>query len=371
MKNAFLLALKDIKKNLIFILILYLQIIISIVVIAMSLFELPQILSLRNHISILEQNNVVTFKSYYKASQRIADMPQSVRNILVDEFDNKKIAFSTTEAYSFDQYPDKPVLIAVGNFSKLYPIGVKVPVSEPQAYIGSNIKDIPIGDALKFGGNTTVSVKVVGRLLPNSSYCYRTFEKSLNDSIVIVTPYQVLPKLFGTFFDEELIQNANFINPSKEEITKYVQTINTSKIINVLPYSASKLYGENYKTELFNQFFFLIFFVIAFVFNLIGVIANLMNTINKNLKAFAVHYMYGSTRENILERIVFYILLVLMPPIFIAFCFLDFARLFKNLGINVPQLYFVFFVFVSAAIVSIYPIKKLHTTDLPSLIRRD
>lgn len=373
MKNAFLLSCKDIRKNLLFLLIFYLQIVIFVVVIVMAATKTPGIVKLRNHLSVLDKNNVVTFQSYYKPTDYVIDLPQIVQDELVNIFDSEKRAFSTSGGYSrsIPEYPDRAVLIVVGNFADLYPIGIKTPDNQTQAYIGDNIKDIPLGASFSFGGKTTVPVKVVGRLAPNSSFYSRTLEQSLNDTIVITTPYQTLPKLFGTFFDEELIQNTNFINPSEEEITRYVKTVNTSKVINVLPYSASALFSKNYKMNLFNQWFFLLFFSIAFIFNLMGIIANLMNTINKNLRDYAVHYMYGATIVNILQRIVFYIFLILLPPVLIAYIFINLMGLFQNLPVWAPPLYFVFFVFASAVIVSIYPLKKLQTTNLQTLIRRD
>lgn len=371
MKNIFYLTFKDIRKNIGFIFILYLQITVSVVVIAMSLAQLPQCVDLKNHLNLLESKKAVSFESFFNDSDVKPAMPESVKLKLSEVYDVKKQAFSTTNGYNIDEYPDKSVLIAVGNFTELYPLGGIRNQGETSVLIGSNVKGINIGDSFTFGGDIKETVKVTGRLKKDSFYYHTTFKEPLDNSVVILTSYKNLGKLFGSFFDEELIQNTVFADPGKGDLNEFVGSINKSKIINIIPHTAAALYYENYKSQILSSIFFFAFFIIALIFNLIGVVSNIMNIVERNLKAYAVHYIYGATVNEIAARIIVYIIFILLPPLAVSFSFVNMTGTFSYYGVREPWLYLLLLLAVLTGTVSVYPLKKLRATDLTTLIRRD
>lgn len=218
---------------------------------------------------------------------------------------------------------------------------------------------------------TSIPIRVTGKLALGSTFFYRTFETSLDEYVIIVTPYEIIPQLFGTFLDEELIQNTNLIQPTKLEIDKFVSTVNTSRIINVLPFVASQLFKSNYESLLYSQWFFLSFFSIAFIFNIVSIIANLINMINKNLRIYSIHYAYGCTKRKIFIWILTYTIFIIAPPMFFIYYLASNGGLFDYfIGWTAP-ICLLIFILILLLVVLAYPFIKFKMTHVQDLMRRD
>lgn len=369
MKIIYNLVKKDIRRNIYHIILIYIQVFISCFLILMSSKQISDNLNLKNYIDHIKSKEIVTFKSYYNTSSIIEEVPEEVELELMNIFDKQKLAYSYSLSGFLNEYPNTLVYIFTGDFYEVFDLNLPNYDNQMIAFIGYDLLEPSVGDSLTFGYENFESVLVQGVLEKDSSFFHRNFRIPLDNSIVIVAPYEKLHPLFGNFINEELIQNTNFIKPSDSTIELYVNKINKSNIISVIPYYAEELYKNQYRIEINNGLFFLLFFLIAFLFNILGMITNLINTVNKNMIEYTVHLIYGATIINIIERITMYLLFIIIPPILSVFILCNQLGYLKYNGLTIALL--VVFIIIVLLLALYYPYVKLKNKDIYINLRRD
>lgn len=372
MKTAFFLSLQDLRKNKKLLIATYIQVFLFTVILFISMSNLPNISMLSRYVHLLEKNNITSFRAYYNSTNTGQETSQKTKDELMRLFRKSKAGYTTFRC-ALPEHEDIPTLVALGNFISIFPLKSDAVRTgdEISVYIGKNVSSLFIGDTLSFGIYSPVKLSVIGYLPANYGFFQRNYYNTLDNSILILAPYKVIDKLFGESANMEIIQNISLINPSKADITQFVSAINTSRNINIIPYHASEVFGLQNSEDFRIQVFFTLYFSTALLFCFVGVIGNLLHQIRVSQKEYAIHFLYGAPTRNIFYRIFFFVVLLLLPPMFMGLFPVHLMGLLKN----VPNWSIVLGYFTislsSIFIVSVQPVRLIKKMNIQNIIRGD
>lgn len=369
--NNIRLVLKDVKNNISFIVSFYIQLLIAVFFILISISQLTYDSDLNEYLSSIKDKGIITFKSYYSESNIVKDFNQDTYEILKNILDENRYAYSYILRCKVEEYPDKNICIFLGNFDDVFNFREKNNDNDIKAYLGSNIKDIDINDNFEFGYKKFKNIGVSNNLNKNSFFYHRNFKIDLDDEIVVVMSYEELYYLFGEIINQEIIQNLNFVKYDKNIMDNYLDIINNSETIYVVPNNSYDLYMDNYAFSFYNDLFFFLFFMIFLVFTVCGILVNLITNIDKNFREYSIHMIYGATKRKIFSRITLYTVLIIFPVVIFITPFIYISEIFYKYSFIELCIVSTIASIIFLIIVLLYPISKISRKNLLNYYRRD
>ncbi|SES70163.1 hypothetical protein [Anaerobranca gottschalkii] len=365
MRGRIYYALKDIKKNILSIIIFMGQLVIFTFFLLIVINELFNVYSYGKNMEKLYDYNLVYFNTYYHPLG--TKVTEKVDTTLKEVLDDKKRAYSIIENFPVQDIQNIKTVVALGNFQEIYDINLEKDDFDNQskipALLGRNVKNVKVGD--EFSLNLLdKKVVIVGELPKNSSYFKRQMEESLNNSILILSSYEGLG-LLRYHNVEQIITNITFVDPDIKEINDFINNMEESNLSftpNYFNDTVSKLYRQN-KT---NILFFFTFFLFTFAFSILGILSNLITLVDKNLQEFAVHLLYGGTLADLYWRTYIYVASMIFLPLLASLYLLEQTGLkfFSNLTMLIWG-------GILIGLISLYPLWKLKNKDLVFYLRRD
>jgi hypothetical protein len=309
------------------------------------------------------EKNIIIFRPFYPIHGTI-DMSK-ITHSLQDHMDNLGDAFSVISSMHVESYPDIPVIIGIGSYGQafnLIPDGLKNNGDDYTVLIGSNIQKLNIGSTLYLSGQ---KYEVNGRLKPGSFGLHYQNSISLDDSIVILSTFNNFTKneIYPTYI-EELLTRVGFIGASDEEIEAFAQLMGEGGYITLIPENVNTYIApkriQYYRISLLISIFI---FIIAF-FICIGMLCTLLIMIDRNIREFTIHRLYGCRLSYLYIHIILYVSCITIPPVV-------YAILISRYHYKSSWVIAVILIVLYIALTSIIPIIRLKKQEISYFIRRD
>jgi len=364
-------AMNDIKRNVKIVLIVIGFLLITGYFFMLMTTTLLLNLDFVNEVQRIRDENITFFRIYYP-SEGSGGITSETQRWLAQALDNNR-------AYSFVQSPElsrrlgADVIFAFGIFDEVFDIeleGTKTSSSPFKILFGNKVNGLGEGDLIELDShiNTSIKAEVIGRLPRGASYLtpHSSRVNKLNNSIVVLAEYETWSSVYWP--DSQILANMCFVNTPTGYITSFVEGIVDSSSLRIIPasfydYVLEKNIHQIEDTVLFLLFFLSIIFLIG-----VGIVANLLLLIDRNLREYAIHRLYGATLTDLYLRTVIYVSTLILPPFAIVYSRLNSLFPFMTSHVDIG---FVCVVISIIGIVVIIPFKKLRNQNVALCLRRD
>lgn len=358
-------GMKDVKKDILLIILFILQITIITIFTVLLTDNLLYSSKYYNTINRFSELNLVDYNIEYRHNYNSYKSESINQNLIHDLFNTGK-AYSFIDGISIDGYENIRTIVTIGSFEDLY--GFNSVNAQPSVYIGSNVKDLSVGDIVTIGTTNKIKLTITNRLENDAVFFRNTYLDNLNDTILInmnvydfFTHFDINGSLKYIFFENLLL-----INTDESMLHLMTKEINSNKEVLAYPRDYNSLLKEVNNQQIFNTLFFATLILIVSLFTFIGIVCTILNLIDKNLTAYIIHIMMGCTIQQIYFRLIIYILSIIIPSTIISLIIINFIGI-KEISILASLL----FIFLSTLLISIIPIIQLMTKNILSLGRRD
>lgn len=367
------LALKDIIKNLPSIIFFVTQIIIFTIFATIVLDGLNSSINYNKSYEKINKYNIIGFKPYYLNKDSYKFNYELISYTAIEKKFAENKALSFIDIIRIKKYSDTKVIIGLGMFRQVYGFDNRKDIN---VLIGSEIKDIMVGESFELGDKETVKLTISGYMKPNTSFFRNSYLSSLDNSILILMSYSDFSKLFLNenynsmlVSHRKMIMNTNLklIDPSFYEIEAVIEEINYSNEIAVIPIDYNDYISKVNIQIKENTSFFIIVIIGAFIFISIGVINNLLNLVDNNFTEYSINIMYGGNIFEVYQRMLFYICMIVFPSFLIAFNFLLLVDITKSIPIVLQLL----ISSITSIIISIVPFWKFKKENMLYFLRRN
>jgi len=228
-----------------------------------------------------------------------------------------------------------------------------------------------VGDMILIG---ETKYPVLGRLDPKSTFFRNSTLSYLDDNILVLMPYQTFYTLYmesdtsrDAFKNMTIQSHLCLLDVSEDDILKITKIMNASRDIKVIPIDFNDYITDQYKNQLSNIQFYILIVLGATMFVAIGIINNLWLLIDRNIKAYAVHLVYGSTMNVVYLRIFYYVLAILLPSLLIGIRFMIMTELIASISF----LWQLLIITSVTGLLTVIPIYKLKKQNMLYYLRRD
>lgn len=361
-------SIKDMKRNINSIVYFVFQLAISIFFIFLCFTQLSQHLDFGNHVKRISELNLTTFRVYYESSG--LSFNTKINDILSEIFMTDR-PYSFIESYRFDEYETTNVVIGIGDFDKVFNIKSNFEKREVnngvQVFIGNKVKSLAISDTLKFGNIKKSNFIVNGKIPINTTYLNKKRLINLDESILILMPYEVLVDHYPNFYTAELISNMGLKGYSNEDIYEYVRAISENGNLKIVPSNFTTTSLTHYEERMNDIFFYLIFFSCTIIFIIIGILSSLLLLIDNNTREYAIQQLYGATLVNLYWRTVIYIFVIIFPPFVFSMLMVNHI----SSQVLIEPILLVVLVSTTTMLLSLEPLFKLKKQDITHYLRRD
>ena len=367
MINQFKFALKDLNNNISLVIMFMLQLFISLLFILLLSNMLIQEFEANKKFSNLYSESFYSLQSYQTNPIPIAltnDLDEVLSNTL--NGDMKSYTVFNTVINVDDK--EINIVIGLGGFGKIFNLYPKENNnSDLTVLLGSNVKNLNVGDNINIGTFSSKPITINDNLLKNSCYFDNTGIYNLDNSIVILSSWDVWKKVNTFDYMENILSNIKFIDVDKEYVFDFAQNISIiNKNYDFTPIDNNYITEKKATTK--GQTVFLVFFINIVIMICIGLFSNLMQLVDNNLREYSINRLYGSTISYIYLRLVIYISTILIIPFAIM------IFIFKEYPLEmlkyIPLLFLILIIFITLSIIT-YPIIKLKGHSIPSFLRRD
>lgn len=365
MKKNLYYALKDVKRNLISIIIFIFLSIIFIFYIYFSVYQLQKNQQFGYYIKKLSDYNFVNFNVYYKDNEMVKPSPEIIQ-MLTEVLDNKQQGFTVIDDLELPEDPDLNIVIGLGRFGEIFELNANKKSTDTRVLIGSKMEDLHVGDTIQFGMNQGEKLVINDQLPINSSYLNKQFSVSLDNSIVILTTFENFYKNYPAYHIDRIIGNVSLLNPSDDEINKFVEIISENSNFYVSPYLFNKTAPAIHRETMMNSLFFLLFFLFTIIFISVSIISSLLLLIDDHLQEYAIHRIYGATQIDLFWRTIIFILFIIVFPLFFAFIL---TRMIAPEQLSPFNIILIGIIVIIS--LSYFPIRKLKMHDMTFYLRRD
>ncbi len=268
-----------------------------------------------------------------------------------------------------------PLYYGFGQFSEVYNLDPKR-LQDSDApftvFIGSQIRNLAVGDVITLGDkfSKTIDVPVAGRLPHNASFLrsYGNFIEYLDNSILVLTSFSAWQSYHLTDTGA-LLQNIHFIGWQEKDILAFAHGIEEASTYKVRPKNFSEQIRE--KAVIFRDSAAQSFSIYSLVFVLVSAaaVSNLLMLMERNLREYAIHRLYGATLGDLYLRTLIYIAIIALPPFALGYW-----RLLRDPYFPVPpksKLMILGLAILTIGIAAVYPMVKLKKQDINADLRRE
>ncbi len=311
MNTQLKLALKDIRKNKVRIVALFLQVLLIAFLFAILIEHSAMNDDLEKASDNISDYEIISFRSVWYSSYVKFD--ENINSFFKELFDSEDSAYSFIENARLQGFPDLNLVIGIGQFAKMFGIDeykMDLDSKDNYIFIGAELNDLEIGEEVKFGSYKTHVGRVDGRLNKGAFYSRQTNYINLDNSVVILMSFEDFAKKFMAHDFFILLNNLYLIAPNVEEIDNIVRVANSIGKITLIPNSTSlqNEFDEVYKSGFISIMFFTQFMISAIIFSVVGLFSSLHIMINRNIGEYIIHKIYGATQKDLNFRMGFFLL---------------------------------------------------------------
>lgn len=317
-----------------------------------------------NQIKKLRDHNIVEFDVFYGA-QPVSITPD-IDILLTDVLDHNGKGYSVLDHIHFDEYEQVQTVIGLGAFGRIFGLTPeKNTIDDPILLIGSNVKNLNVGDKIPVGIVTQEDLVITSRLPEGSSYLKGQRSINLDNSIVLLINYENFKFYYDYYYIEPIISNIGLANPSNEELYNFISIISKSEYFTLSPKIFNEYSAEVFNINKSNNFFFFVFFLVTILFIFLGIISNISIMIDQKLKEYAINRLYGASLFHLYCRTVLYLIFIVAPPFILSYLIIN---MIEDL---IPLSLFLFILLISVLLLSILPIRQIKKNDMLHFLRRD
>lgn len=316
---------KDINENIVSILYFVIQLCLCSIFLIVCGVQLMLALTYGNHIKQMRDYNIVNFNMYY--GQRGISNYDDLDNMLINELDIKDSSYAYVDSITLSKYPNYKVMIGLGQFTEIYGITYHLDdkiknTDDILVLIGSEVEELDIGDIIEIGVKKT-TLQVNGLLDKNASYLRGINPISLKNSILIITQYSTMESWYPNYYTSDTVTSMGLIEPNKKDLEEIMSVIMDSDSLNISPKYFNTTSAKEFNNLINNTYFFLVLFLCVLLFTSIGIISSLLLMIEKNMKAYAIHRLYGATLIILYLRVILYVVFILVLPFLLCMFLLN------------------------------------------------
>lgn len=286
---------------------------------------------------------------------RSIQINENINSLLENWMDKNKVAYTSVNSYTIENYPNVNVVIGIGNFNQIFDLGLNIGDNELCVVLGKNLKEIKIGETIEVGMSKKIECKVSNRLSDTHKYLIGTNVKSLDDSLLILMSKGDYQKLFSNYYLDEFFFNLGVSQAPNHEIITYLEEMENAGF-HLLPVSINSLLDKYKNSVIKNDIIFLVFYLVTQFFIICSIIANIVLLQQKNSKEYAIHLLYGAKLRQIYARIICYTSIIVVPPILSTTFFLSYLD--GTLVFSIPKLLFCIIMII--IMIVFYPIKTVN-----------
>ena len=302
--------------------------------------------------------DITFFNPYMETTSGIRDAFPVLKKIL-----EEKTGYSTINYMKLSD-PDSEIIIGLGAFADVF--GIEGYGGGTSVLIGNEVVSLDLGDSIELEvglENVARKYKVNGRLPADSVYIPDGAVYSLDNSVVVLT--DDLEPLFLSHF-HELIFNVALVNTNPQAIHDFV--IDIKEATGIVLHPSDCLAAVKRLNQLFRDgFIFTSFFVVTLTFVILGVIINILQLMDSNLREHSIHLLIGARMHHLYTRTIAYVLLQISLPIFLSAHVITILRPIAPLPLSILALLLAVFTFLIALV----PIMKLSKQDFTLHLRSD
>lgn len=269
-----------------------------------------------------------------------------------------------------------PVFYGFGQFSQVFNLEPKGLVDSDTPFtviIGTKVRTLDIGDVVTIGDqfSKTIDVPVAGRLPRNACFLRRkgsTFIEYLDNSIVVLTSLAHWQE-YHVNDAGSLLQDIHFINAPEDDVLAFVKAVEEGSTFQIRPNNFNEYVREkalSFRDGAMSQF---VFNFITFTVVGVAMISNFLMLLDRNLREYAIHRVYGATHWDLYLRTLIYISLIILPSFAVGYW-----RLLTTPYTLVPtqsRLVILIMAVVAIGLAGIYPLIKLRKQDVAADLRRE
>lgn len=362
-------AAKDIRRNIVTVVLFICELIFAVYFVMLSVGQLVMNFQQLRLMRKLQDYDITSFRIYYAGESMRIDADG--RRLLND------ILNGATQAYSFisTQYESLPgvdVVIGFGRFGEIFDLAGQIESNAGfKVLVGSNVRGLRIGDEIRIGDMKRLALSVDGRLPEHSSFLSHYYNAgiiSLDDCVVILTTLEQWSENCLFIHYDNILGNTCMLNPTSADVDAFIQVVANSSDYSVLPCGfndqLAKLY--DYTCQAYGTMF--AFFIAAIVFISIGIVAASLSMIEKNLREYGIHQLYGATPLDLCVRTILYIAVIIVMAFTFSVAYMNESLmpvtcdiLYAILAMACSMIFFV----------SIYPVRVLKSSDAASILRKE
>jgi hypothetical protein len=262
-----------------------------------------------------------------------------------------------------------------GQLSQLYgldPAGLRDPQVPFTVLIGANVRGLGVGDTVTLGDkfSKNIEVPVAGRLPRYASFLEGgTHINYLDESILVLTDYPSWQS-FHLRDTGILLQSICFVDRSEEEVHAFVAGVEEYSSFKIRPKDFNQEIGETAALFRDSAVTNIILHSLTFILVAAALISNLLMLMERNLREYAIHRLYGATLGDLAKRILFYLSFIVLPAFAIGYWQMRKNHPFQQVTPYTLRVIGALAV-LTVVIAAVYPLLKLKKQDISVDLRRE
>lgn len=360
--SQFRFTIRDIWKKPAIYVFFIIQLFLATVCLSIPLEQMVYSASRRQLTNHFNDFDITFFSPYMETSSGISDGFPVLKKILEEKAGYSTISYMKLPDSDTESGPE--IIIGLGAFAEVF--GIEGHGEGTSVLIGNKVRSLDMGDSIELEvglENVARKYNVNGRLPTGSIYIPDGAVYSLDNSVVVLT--DDLEPLFLSHF-HELIFNAALINANSQDIHDFAIAIKDATGIVLYPTDSSvaaKRLNQLYR----DGYIFTSFFVVTLTFVIFGVIINILQLMDSNLREHSIHLLIGARMHHLYIRTIAYVLIQISLPLFLSAHAITILRPVAPLPLPILALLLAVFTFLIALV----PIMKLSKQDFTLYLRSD
>lgn len=213
---------------------------------------------------------------------------------------------------------DQPLLVGIGAFGSAFGMGLAQDLSlgdGPIALLGAGVDEWKPGEAVSVGQTSLSSVVIRERLPEGSLYLQGTDSVVLDKYVVLLVTFEQFEELYP-YNVADVMVGYHMIGASNDQILAWISQMSAQPDFEMRPYSLSDKAMSSYTETSSYLRFYLGVYGCSLLFIVIGLGIFLNRMIDRNMREYAIHRLYGATLFQILARIMIYVAAITAIPLF-------------------------------------------------------
>ena len=310
------------------------------------------------------------FQIYYQNDMVIStnSLGRDLDQYLAVLFSSQGKAFSSVDIV-LPGHENIPAQIVFGDFAEVFDLPSLPLESNDGLYvaIGSDVQDIRPGDTLRIGDNGGKKVSVDSHLPTDAAYLGYRYE-SLRNHIIVFANYEKWKSLFSVIAHyDNLIHNTVLLSSDDGTISEFMHAVEGSGSYVVVPTSWNERLADSYRSIAQSSVLLTVLLGSTVLFIALGITANLLMMMERRLREYNIHRLYGAALYGIYVRTILYVTIIVLCPLLGALYYISKSPFFDHRLISAAAVAAVILILC----ICVEPILKMKRNDLTTFLRRD